>query len=722
VNAPAGALLAEARRRPGRVILSGLAVLVATVFAAGTLLLSGTLEGALTRDAVRTPEAAAVVLRGAGLQPDSAARLGDSARAVPGVTDVATVWTNYLPVRGAGASGTWSLGSDPMDGPLSRLTGAATGRLPAGPDEVAVGTGTAERAGVALGTRLTLGGGESGAPRSVTVVGTVALPQEGIDSVVALPETVSAAGGVPEQIDIAGTPDVAALAALDPGLTVRTGAEQRAAEAKDASASASAVLGGMGVFVGVALVAAVVVVASTFRIVLTQRRTQLALLRCVGATRGQVTAAVLAEAAVTGLVAGVLGAAGAVGAGYGIVALLGGLELDVPALVVPWAGIVGCVLLAVGATLVAAAAPALAAGRIPPVAALGAAGSADAGPSRRGRRSVVALLLAGTAAVVVVPAVVADLDPTLAVGLVAVSGLALFAALVVLGPLLVGALARTVGAGVAALGRAPGRMAVANARQVPRRTASTITVLALGVGLTSALLVGVAGARAEADRSIAEQFPSAVVVSVADPSSVPGLAEELASSPELRVRPGAGQLYVDPASGVSDAALRAALDRGLAGSPGALVTYAADLEREVASVVDAAQAVGFGLVGMTLLVAIVGVGVTLTLSVTERTRETGLLRAVGLTRGGVRAMVSWEAALAGAAAAVLGAVLGAGYGLFALNALDLDGGAAASRFAAVPAGQLSALVAGVVVVAVLAALAPAVRASGTPPIRALADA
>jgi putative ABC transport system permease protein len=114
--------------------------------------------------------------------------------------------------------------------------------------------------------------------------------------------------------------------------------------------------------------------------------------------------------------------------------------------------------------------------------------------------------------------------------------------------------------------------------------------------------------------------------------------------------------------------------------------------------------------------------VTLTLSVTERTRETGLLRAVGLTRGGVRAMVSWEAALAGAAAAVLGAVLGAGYGLLALRALDLDGGAAASRFAAVPSGQLSALVAGVVVVAVLAALAPAVRASGTPPIRALADA
>jgi putative ABC transport system permease protein len=48
---------------------------------------------------------------------------------------------------------------------------------------------------------------------------------------------------------------------------------------------------------------------------------------------------------------------------------------------------------------------------------------------------------------------------------------------------------------------------------------------------------------------------------------------------------------------------------------------------------------------MTALVAVVGVGVTLMLSVTERTRETGLLRAVGLSRTGVRAMVAWEAAL-----------------------------------------------------------------------------
>lgn len=70
------------------------------------------------------------------------------------------------------------------------------------------------------------------------------------------------------------------------------------------------------------------------------------------------------------------------------------------------------------------------------------------------------------------------------------------------------------------------------------------------------------------------------------------------------------------------------------------------------------------------------------LSVTERTRETGLLRAVGLTRRGVRAMVAWEAALSGTGAAAVG----------------------------------------VVAVAVLAAVVPAARAGRVAPIRALQDA
>ena len=64
-----------------------------------------------------------------------------------------------------------------------------------------------------------------------------------------------------------------------------------------------------------------------------------------------------------------------------------------------------------------------------------------------------------------------------------------------------------------------------------------------------------------------------------------------------------------------------------------------------------------------MLIALLGIVNTLALSVFERTRELGLLRAVGMTRGQVRAMVRWESAVISLIGAVSGAVLGIGIGL-----------------------------------------------------------
>ncbi|ODU15815.1 MAG: hypothetical protein ABS80_20780 [Pseudonocardia sp. SCN 72-51] len=348
-------------------------------------------------------------------------------------------------------------------------------------------------------------------------------------------------------------------------------------------------------------------------------------------------------------------------------------------------------------------------GRTPPVAALGEAATSEAGTSRRGRRAVVA----GVAAVVAVLLAFAGGGVGGAPGLIAAaaSGLATFAALVALGPLLMSGLAATAGRVVATVGRAPGRMAVANAGQVPRRTAATVTVLTLGVGLTSALLVGVSSVDASAQQSISERLPSAVQVSAADP---PATLAQLAADPALRVQEKGEQVLVDPAPGVDDNALRAAVDRALGPDPTAVVVYTADVRADLAGELDVLRGVGLGLVGMTVLVAIVGVGVTLTLSVTERTRETGLLRAVGLTRGGVRAMVAWEAVCSALAAAVLGVGFGSLYGFLALRSLGLDAGTGS-----LPGLELAVLGVGIVLVAVLAALAPAIRAGRVPPIRAL---
>jgi putative ABC transport system permease protein len=723
----AGALLAETRRKPGRVLLTGLAITVATVFAAGTLLLGETLRAYLTSTAVQTPATAAAVVLPTRL-PDEQPRdrtLVTRVAGVDGVADAADHWTDFPTVSGAGSATIWHVASDPMGGPLTRLAAPpVAGRLPAGPGEVAVGETTATRAGVAPGATLTLGAG-TGAPTTVTVTGVVPLSDGALNSLVALPDTVAALGGFLDQVDVAADQgvDPAVLAervgaALGTADAVVTGDQQRAEEVADASDSVTAVLVAVGVFAGLAVVAAGVIVASTFRIVLTQRRTQMALLRCIGAGRRQVAGAVLAEAVVTGLVAGVLGAVVAVLAGYGVVAGLRAAGMSaVPDLAVPVPGLVGVLAVAVLATVLAALAPALAASRIPPVAALGSAAAADSGAPRAGRRLVVAGVLAALAAVLAWFATVQGRNQELGMVIVACSGMVAFGAIVVAGPVLVRGLVAVGGRAIAALGGGPGRLAAANASQVPRRTAATISVLALGVGMTSALLVGISSTRAGAEQSIAEQFPAEIVLTTPDEASAAQLASALAADPRLVVRAQQGSVFVDPAAGVPEATARTAVETGVSGRAGVLVQYAGDARAQLETALGTAQAIGFGLVGMTALVAVVGVGVTLMLSVTERTRETGLLRAVGLSRAGVRAMVAWEAALSGTGAAVVGAVIGAGYGLLGVRVLELVQGAPAVPFLA-----LAGLVAGVVVVAVLAATAPAVRAGRVPPVRALQEA
>ncbi|GAA3090534.1 hypothetical protein GCM10010464_62990 [Pseudonocardia yunnanensis] len=724
--AVAATLLAETRRRPGRLLLTGLAITVATVFAAGTFLLGETLRAYLAATVVTTPETTAVVVLPQRMPEDArGADLVARVAAVDGVTDAVGVWAAYPTVSGAGSATTWHLASDPMNGPLTRLTGPLLqGRLPAGPDEVAVGETTAARTGLAPGRTVTVDAGDA-APRTVTVTGVVPLSDSGLNTLVATPDTVAGLGGSLDQVDVAAAPgaDAAALsgriaAVLGVPDAVRTGAEQRAAEVEDSSASVTAVLVGVGVFAGLAVVAGAVVVASTFRIVLTQRRTQMALLRCVGARRGQVVRAVLVEAVVTGLVAGVLGLGVALVAGYGLLAAMraSGAE-GVPDLVVWWPGLAGVLLVAVLATVLAGLAPALAAARIPPVAALGVADAGDAGVPRAGRRIAVAVVLAAVAGGLAGVALAMPGDGSLALVVVAFSGMVAFAALAVVGPVLVRGLVAVAGRPIAALGGAAARLAVANAAQVPRRTAATISVLALGVGLTSALLVGIQSTRSGAERNIAEQFPADVVVSAADAGSAASLAARLTADPRLAVRADGPTVFVNPAPGVSEDVARTAVEQGAGGTQGLLVQYAGDARAELDSVLGTAQLIGFGLVGMTALVAVVGVGVTLMLSVTERTRETGLLRAVGLSGRGVRSMVAWEAALSGAGAAVIGAVIGSVYGALGAKVLGLAEGPPA-----LPFPSLAALVVGVVVVAALAATVPAVRAGRVPPIRALQEA
>jgi putative ABC transport system permease protein len=117
------------------------------------------------------------------------------------------------------------------------------------------------------------------------------------------------------------------------------------------------------------------------------------------------------------------------------------------------------------------------------------------------------------------------------------------------------------------------------------------------------------------------------------------------------------------------------------------------------------------------VIGILGVANTLGLSVVERTREIGLLRALGLTRRQLRTVIRAEAALI----AVAGGVLGIGGGLL-LGAMFQRAALRTGLLeAAVPAGQLLVVLAGLAVAGVAAAAWPARRAARTDVLAAIAS-
>ncbi|WP_330440121.1 ABC transporter permease [Streptomyces griseoaurantiacus] len=120
--------------------------------------------------------------------------------------------------------------------------------------------------------------------------------------------------------------------------------------------------------------------------------------------------------------------------------------------------------------------------------------------------------------------------------------------------------------------------------------------------------------------------------------------------------------------------------------------------------------------GLTVLVAVAGVATTASLTVVERTREFGLLRALGLGTGSVHRMVTAECALYGVLGGVLGLALGIPYSWLAVGIVET-----AAPFT-LPTARLAAVFAALVLVTAAAGLLPALRAARTSPTVAVAQA
>ena len=832
--------LAGVARRPARLLLTGLAVLVASFVVYATVLAQQITERSVLNGLAGTPETVDLVIRNGTLTTGQLAAVGR----LPGVAEA-----TGRAEAGAGVGGEYlSISADPGAGPLSVVT-LTQGRYPAAPGEIAVTPRTVERLGLAVGASASADAGSGAVPLEVVGVVTprddfgaqayapasTVVRLTGVDllnqidvrvaagadaaalqqRITALVAAAPAAAGAAEPAEEGGSPEIA------------TGAAVRLDEARAVAREVDQVFAVVGMFVAIAVVAAGLIATSTFRIVFAQRMRQLALLRAVGAGRGALARALAAEGMLTGLVAGVTGVLAALAVGHLLPPLLAVFGPHVSAPGFPLLPALGTVALAVLITVLAVLAPAVSAARVAPLEALRSAAAGGAGTGIGAVRWTAGLLLAAAAAGVA-GLVVANrpgpdpesYDPMpLLLATVASGGLA-FVALIALGPALVRPVLAVAGWPLRRFGPV-GRLAVGGVGGSTRRAAAVSVVVALGVTLIAGVLVGGASVRMLADRELAASAPADFELTGPEGKALPaGFADRaraaagltrvtpyrrlatvtvggvdaaatdlrMSALPRLRALdtvsgspadPGPGRvvlgrsvadlaglgtgdratvtagartvqltvaavlsdmaplhagLVVDPAdltalgapagaTGLLADAARAGEDgrtQGLramravpGGQPGYGVAVLADERDQLNSALTVLLAVALVLIGLTVLIAVAGVGATTALSVVERVRESGLLRAVGMSRGGLRAMLTTESALYGVIGAVLGIALGVPYAWLALSATGVNAPLT------VPGWQLAAVFLTLVALTAGAGVLPARRAARVSPVSAL---
>jgi putative ABC transport system permease protein len=741
---------------------------------------------------------------------------------LPQVASVVAETSAYMQVQWAGQVRPDSLGIDARYD-TSKIAGPTTsaGKLPDAKNEIALPAKLADKYKVSVGQELKLSSWD-GKTFPVKVVGLV---DDGTSiggaNAVATAETLKTfqPESSIDQLKVAAAPGVsqAALAAaitsaVNPGLEVFAGAAWIDHEVKQITHGIDVLGGVFGMFAVIALFVACLVIGNTFTIVIAQRTREMALLRCVGASRKQVFSSVLAEATVVGLVASGIGVV--FGVALSAIALTLArtfdwglppidLHLDLASVFLP-------LLLGTVATILAAVVPARRATRVAPLAAL----RPEAAPVAKSKAGVLRLilgflLLAGGGGLLAKGA--KSHDVIIGVG----GGVLSFIGILSIGALLVPALVRVLGALPARTGGVPARIAVANAVRNPRRTAATTSALLIGVTLISLTCVGIASVRKTFDVTMDKEYPVDVTVKVFEEKmpataanqlknikgitqvvpartamvksgdntlEITGIDQATAASvihnPTLvnQLRPGTALLdtntmyslnvkdgaSVTIVSGKQKVAFKVVHAKGLEPitvtqtdlqklAPNATVTgywLASDPKADGPKVMDELKQslptvktlsisgglpersfytkvfdilllVAVGLLGVSVLIALVGVGNTLSLSVLERTRENALLRAMGLTRRQLRGMLAVESLLMALVAAGLGIALGLVYGWSGTAAL-MGGQVDGPIEYAVPGRLLLTIALVAAVAGLLASVLPARRAAKVAPAGALA--
>jgi len=830
-----------------RLAATALAIVLGVSFVAGTYVLTDTINATFTNLFDEVTQGIDVAVRSRDVFTGQMGEVRDpipeevlnEVKAVDGVKVAEGSVTGFAqfvdkdgkPVTTGGAP---TLGVSISSAPeLQAGTTVRSGRLPSSPNEMAVDAQTAEKHGFAVGDRVKvllqgpartftvsgiIGFGSAGNLGGATLAGfTLPTAQEVLNREGRFDEidVVAAEGTTPEQLRDR------VRAVLDPRYEVLTGEELSAAQAAAINDTFGRFLStALLAFAFVALLVGAFLIFNTFTIIVAQRTRELALLRCLGASRRQVMTSVLLESLIVAVVASLVGLGLGVLIANGLKALLTGiLNFDLPTTgtVFLWRTVIVSLAVGIVVTVLAALLPARKATRVPPVAALQPE-TAFAPTHFRKRRIVLGVLVT----LVGVALLLAGLFQNEGNRLVNVGSGAVivFFGVAILSPLIARPLARLIGWPFAKAFGLSGTLARENAMRNPRRTASTAAALMIGLALVTFVSIFAASIKASTtetlDRTIAADY---ILMNDSFTPFSPDLAARLADQPELAavvgVRLGAfklngatkqligidpaaydrvvktevlsgsiadlqsgglavkedvakangwtvgervalqfprggtqqvtvkaiykdnsvngdyllsladyerfyadqadSQILVQAAPGTTPAASRAAIDRVLVDFPNVTVRDQAEYKAETARQIDQVVNLFYALLALAVVIALFGIVNTLGLSIFERIRELGLLRAIGATRRQVRSMIRWEAVII----AVLGAVLGLAVGLFfgwtivrALRSVGI------TEFA-VPGGQLVIFVVFAALAGILAAVLPGRRAARIDVLRAI---
>ena len=770
-----------------RLLLTALAIVASTSFLSGTFIFRDTIErtfDALFADAYERVDGyvqssnSVENLFGLERRDRLPAEILDEIRAVPGVADAqAAVQGDAVVIAKDGT---------PIERPTAPTFGAAInegelsvwrlaeGRLPDGGNDIVLDTLTAQDGGFALGDEVTVNA-DSGS-RVFTLVGIVEY-----DDIISpgnatwalfdgkTAEEFIAKPGFIDAVLVLGDGSVSAdqlvqrLAdTLDPEVAeALTSAEITAQTQSEIEKSLSFLTIFLSIFSFIALGVGMFVIYNVFSITAAQRQRENALLRALGANRRQITWSMMIEALVIGLFGSGVGLLGGVGLAAGIKRLLDAFDYVIPArgLAIEPRTVVVTLLAGTLASLLAALGPAIGAGRVPPVAAMSDAVLERVGSVRR--RVVWAVISAVIGVGSIVNVMMGGDAVLLAVGVVG-----LFAAVLLLGPVMARPIARVIGAPVQRARGVTGTMARGNVQRNPRRTARTAAPVLIGVALVTGASVFAASIKEQIRDTVGSTFIGDYVVNSTNGGSVSfgqEFVDQLNEVPEVGVASGLGFAFgvadaegkaasgavVNPATaqglvnlvfvqgtmsdltpagilisegeakdravgiggevvlrvdgadlaltvqgiyessdfipartyhrdtfvdtsivtpagivsltraaGVSDSQFRAAVDTVVEAYGIGTLQDKREFIDSRADIVDRSLAFIYGLLLLSIMIATFGIVITLLLAVYERRRETGLLRAVGMTRAQVRTTVRWESVITSLYGAAVGVLMG----------------------------------------------------------------